>query len=167
MKKFLYLALTTAAFCCAGSVAAAEPAKLKLLSKPSLTLEIAERMAKACVERQRSEGGSPVYIAIYDEGANLIFFLKMDGAALGADHTAMLKAESSARFRVPSNEVSNWVKSNPGVGHIPGLLGVQGGLPIFSKSGAPLGGIGVSGAPAAVDETCAQAGLDAVAAYLE
>jgi uncharacterized protein GlcG (DUF336 family) len=46
------------------------------------------------------------------------------------------------------------------------LLGVRGGLPIVTGSGKPLGGIGVSGAPAEVDEKCAQAGIDAVAEEL-
>lgn len=165
MKNYFYLALATTVFY-TGLTVAAEPEQPRLLNKPGLTLEIAQRMAMACVDRQRKENGSPVYVAIYDEGANLIFFLKMDGAAL-VDATAMLKAEASARFRVPSNEISNWVKDNPGVGHVPGLLGIQGGLPIFSKSGAPLGGIGVSGAASAVDESCAQTGLDAVADYLQ
>jgi uncharacterized protein GlcG (DUF336 family) len=91
----------------------------------------------------------------------------MDGTSSGTGPTAMAKAESSARFRAPSAEIAGWVKSNPGVGHVPGLLGVRGGLPIFTASGKPLGGIGVSGAPAEVDEQCAQAGIDAVRQELQ
>ena len=106
MKNYFYLALATTVFY-TGLTVAAEPEQPRLLNKPGLTLEIAQRMAMACVDRQRKENGSPVYVAIY---ANLIFFLKMDVAAL-VDATAMLKAEASARFRVPSNEISNWVLS--------------------------------------------------------
>ena len=78
----------------------------------------------------------------------------------------MAKAESSARFRTPSAEIAKWVQSNPAVGHVPGLLGVRGGLPLRTSSGKPLGGIGVSGAPSEVDEECAQAGIDAIAPEL-
>ena len=134
----------------------------KLLAKPSLSFELAHTMAMACIDRQRRSQSSPVYVSIYDEGANPILLLKMDGAALGAGISAMNKAQSSARFPYSTNEVSQWVKDNASVAHIPGLLGVQGGLPIFSQSGVHLGGIGVSGAVSKEDESCAQVAIDAV-----
>jgi glc operon protein GlcG len=149
----------------AAPLASAEPA-LKLESRPVLTLAIAQKMALACVQHQRDNNGPPVDIAIYDDGATLVYFLRMDGTSAGTGPTAMAKAESSARFRFPSAEIGRWVQGNPGVGHVPGLLGVRGGLPIVTGSGKPLGGIGVSGAPSEVDEKCAQAGIDAVAAEL-
>lgn len=153
----------------AAPLRAAEPAAetlLKLEARPVLTLAIAQKMAIACVRHQRDNKGPPVDIAIYDDGASLVFFLRMDGTSAGTGPTAMAKAESSARFRVPSAEIGRWVQGNPAVGHVPGLLGVRGGLPIVTGSGLPLGGIGVSGAPSEVDEKCAQAGIDAVAAEL-
>jgi glucose/arabinose dehydrogenase len=139
---------------------------LKLKTRPVLTMALAQKMAMACVQRQRETSGPPVDIAIYDDGAKLIHFVSMDGTSSGTGPTAMAKAESSARFRYPSAEIGRWVQGNPGVGHVPGLLGVRGGLPISTGSGRPLGGIGVSGAPSEVDEQCAQAGIDAVAKEL-
>jgi glc operon protein GlcG len=151
--------------CLATSLALADtPAKLP--TEPVLTMELAHKMAMACVKFQRDSNGSPVDIAIYDDGAKLIYFLAMDGTSAGTGPTAMAKAESSARFRFPSAEIGRWVQGNPAVGHVPGLLGVRGGLPIKTASGKPLGGIGVSGSPAEVDEKCAQAGIDAIAADL-
>ena len=154
---------------CQGLVAEAiaEDDTLKLALRPTLTFDIAHKIAMTCIERQRKNNGSPIYIAIYDDAANLILFHKMDGATVGSDNTAMRKAESAARFRVPTREIASWVKGSPGVGHIPGLLGVTGGLPIFSNKGAHLGGVGVSGAPSDEDESCAQAGIDAVQPYLD
>jgi glc operon protein GlcG len=38
----------------------------------------------------------------------------------------------------------------------------EGGLPIKTASGEPIGSVGVSGASAEQDGACAQAGLDAV-----
>ena len=148
------------------SIAVAEP-RSKLLSKPELSMALAQKMAMACVSHQRDTNGPPVDIAIYDDGAKLIYFVAMDGTSSGTGPTAMAKAESAARFRFPSAEIGGWVKGNPAVGHVPGLLGVRGGLPIFTAGGKPLGGIGVSGAPAEVDEKCAQAAIDAVSAELQ
>lgn len=139
-----------------------ENQKFKLTSKPSLTFDIAHRMAMACIERQSKNNSSPVYVSIYDEGANPILFLKMDGAVLGAGVAAMRKAETSARLPFSSAEVGNWVKDNASVAHVPGLIGVRGGLPIMSKNGAHLGGIGVSGGAAEEDEKCAQTAIDTV-----
>jgi uncharacterized protein GlcG (DUF336 family) len=139
---------------------------MKLQTKPVLTMALAQKMAMACVKHQQETDGPPVDIAIYDDGARLIYFVAMDGTSSGTGPTAMAKGESSARFRYPSAEIGRWVQGNPGVGHVPGLLGVRGGLPIVTGNGRPLGGIGVSGAPSEIDEKCAQAGIDAVIAEL-
>ncbi len=161
LHQFLMLLLCGVA----ASNAVAESA-LKLQSKAVLTTALAQKMAMACVKHQRDTDGPPVAIAIYDDGAKLIYFVSMDGTSSGTGPTAMAKAESSARFRTPSAEIGGWVKSNPAVGHVRGLLGVRGGLPIFTASRKPLGGIGVSGAPSEVDEKCAQVGIDAIASEL-
>jgi len=144
----------------------AADAPLKLASKPALTMELAQKMAMACIQRQRESNGPDVDVAIYNDGAKLIYFVSMDRTSSGTGTTAMAKGESAARFRTPTGEIANWVKENPGVGHVPGLLGLRGGLPIFTASRKPLGGIGVSGAPPEMDEKCAQAGIDAIAAEL-
>lgn len=146
---------------------AEDPSSLKLQTQPVLPMALAKKMVEACVEHQRENNGSPVAVAIYDDSARLIYFVDMDGSASGSGDTAMGKAESSARFRTSAADIGGWVKGSPGVGHIRGLLGVQGGLPIFTDSGEPLGGIGVSGDTGEVDENCAQAGIDAVRAYLK
>jgi glc operon protein GlcG len=160
--KRLLLTLTASL---AASLTAAEP-PLKLDSRPVLTLAIAQKMAAACVQHQRENQGPPLAIAVYDDGAKLLYFLGMDGISSGTGPTAMRKGESAARFRVSTAQAGSWVQSNPGVGHVPGLLGIRGGLPIITAGGRPLGGIGVSGAPSEVDEKCAQVGIDAVAAEL-
>lgn len=146
-------------------LAAAEPAP-GLQTRPGLTLALAQKMAAACIKYQVDNKGPPMAIAIYDDGANLIYYVGMDGVSAGTGPTAMAKGESSARFRAPTGQIGGWVQGNPAVGHVPGLLGVRGGLPISTASGRPLGGIGVSGAPSEVDEKCAQVAIDAVAAEL-
>lgn len=144
---------------------AAEPA-LTLQTRPTLTLALAQKMAAACVKHQVENKSPPLAIAIFDDGANLIYYVRMDGVSAGTGPTAMAKGESSARFRMPTAQIGDRLQGNPAMGHVPGLLGVRGGLPIFTAGGQPLGGIGVSGAPSEVDEKCAQAAIDAVAAEL-
>jgi uncharacterized protein GlcG (DUF336 family) len=45
---------------------------------------------------------------------------------------------------------------------VPGIIAFAGGLPIMTEGKVHIGGIGVSGGTSDQDETCAQAGLDAV-----
>ncbi len=166
MEKGIH-ALVALLGCCAALSDASAETLARLGSKPQLSMELAQKMAMACVRHQRENNGPPVDIAIYDDGARLIHFVAMDGTSSGTGPTAMAKAESAARFRFPTAEMGGWVKGNPAVGHVPGLLGVRGGLPIFTADARALGGIGVSGAPADVDEKCAQAAIDAIGPELK
>ena len=45
---------------------------------------------------------------------------------------------------------------------VPGIVAFAGGLPIMTEGKMHIGGIGVSGGTSDQDETCAQAGLDAI-----
>jgi glc operon protein GlcG len=163
MRKNICLTLLATSF--ATTLGAAD-APLKLDTRPALTMAIAQKMAMACIQHQRANNAQAVDIAIYNDGAKLIYFVSMDGTGTGTGTTAMAKGEAAARFRTSTAEMQRWVEGSPGVGHVPGLLGIRGGLPIRTASGKPLGGIGVSGAPSEVDEQCAQAALDAVKAEL-
>ena len=167
MRTNIHALVLLLSSCSMASIAAAAEPPSKLLSKPQLSMALAQKMAMACVKHQHDNKGPPVDIAIYDDGAKLIYFVSMDDTSVGTGTTAMAKGESAARFRFSSAETGSWVKGNPAVGHVPGLLGVRGGLPIVTASGKSLGGIGVSGGPADMDEKCAQAGIDAVSAALK
>lgn len=46
---------------------------------------------------------------------------------------------------------------------VPGIVLLEGGLPIITKDGQHIGAIGISGANPELDGICAQAGLDAIA----
>lgn len=166
MKTKLFF-ITAISLCLANtSIVNAQEKKHSLIRKTVLSSGLAEAAALACIKRQVDNNSSKVAVAIYDASVNLMYFNKMDGAVEGATPSAMQKAKSSASFPFASGEMSNWVKNNPGVGHIEDFLGVQGALPIFAKDGTHLGAIGVSGAPAAEDESCAQAGIDAIKKHL-
>ena len=50
--------------------------------------------------------------------------------------------------------------------YVPGIVLLEGGLPIISKDGQHLGSIGISGANPQLDGLCAQAALDVIKDYL-
>jgi glc operon protein GlcG len=133
---------------------------------PTLSLDIARKMADGCVAKAQ-EMGWKMNISVVDSGANAILFNRMNGAFLGSSEIARHKAETSAKFPFPTRFVEElgYGKDHkggalPGFALVPGLVAFAGGLPIMAGS-VHLGGIGVSGGTADQDETCAQAGLDA------
>jgi uncharacterized protein GlcG (DUF336 family) len=136
-------------------------------------LALATKMADAC-EAKATQEGWKMNIAVVDDGADLVLFRRMDGAFLGSVQIAQLKAETSAKFPMPSRAFGEIAFGKdgqpgraPGLAFVPGMAAFPGGLPIKTAAGAHLGGIGVSGGTGDQDEACAQAGLDAVADQLK
>ena len=130
--------------------------------KMALTLDSAKKMAAACEARAKQEGWKMI-IAIMDDGGNLKHLSRMDGAFLGSLQIAQLKANTSASFPFSTRQVGEIAQQRvPGIAYVPGIVTFAGGLPIVTAKGEQLGSIGVSGASADQDETCAQAALDAV-----
>jgi glc operon protein GlcG len=155
MKKTL-LSLSLAALFATGTASALE-------TRPILTLEVAQKMSAACVEKARQEGWK-MNIAIMDAGGNLKHFQRMDDSFLKSIDIAMIKAETSAGFPFSTKMVEEIAATRvPGIAHIPGIATFEGGLPIKTAGGVHIGSIGVSGATAQQDGVCAQAALDAVA----
>jgi glc operon protein GlcG len=140
---------------------------LALDMTPTLSLDLAKKMAEGCLAKAQEQGWK-MNISIVDSGANPIVFNRMNGAYLGSGDIARHKAETSAKFPVPTRfmEELGYGKDHkggglPGIVQMPGIVAFAGGLPIMAGT-AHLGGIGVSGGTADEDEMCAQAGLDAV-----
>jgi len=80
------------------------PAAKALDKSPELSLEVAKKMAAAC-EAKSKEQNWKMNISVVDDGANEIFFEKMDGAYLGSRDIALHKAQTSARFPFPTRFV--------------------------------------------------------------
>ena len=167
MSKLTFAAATVLAFAIAGPAQALE-------QRPVLTLAMAKTIAEACEAKAKAAGWRPINIAIYDEGANLKYFHRMDGAFLGSVQVSQLKGETSARFPRSTREYAEIAFGkdgkpgrNPGIAHVPGIAAFPGGLPIMTAAGQQLGGIGISGATSDEDEQCAQAGIDAIADMLK
>jgi uncharacterized protein GlcG (DUF336 family) len=130
---------------------------------------LAQKMVAGC-QAKAAEKGWHMNIAVVDAGANLVAFLRMDGAPLGSVAAAQHKAETSAKWAYATRDWAEWSfgKDNkggdvPGLAFIPGVVTFAGGLPVKTVAGVHIGGIGVSGdTPPPIDEACAQAGLDSV-----
>jgi uncharacterized protein GlcG (DUF336 family) len=137
-------------------------------TKPTLTLDVAKKMAAACEAKAKQEKWL-MNIAVVDDGANLVYFEQMDGSFKGSGYISQRKAISSANFPFPTRTFGELAFGKegkpgvaPGIANVEGLITFAGGLPIMTANKVHIGGIGVSGATADQDEACAKAGLDAV-----
>src|SRR6266571_8207827 len=100
-----------------------------------------------------------VAIAILDWGGNLIESHAMEGAAMNAIDTALLKAKSALRWRRPTSETNKMVRSGENLA--PTFMRdfpQPGALPLI-LDGQVIGAMGVSSGDG---EKCAQAAIDAV-----
>jgi glc operon protein GlcG len=135
---------------------------------PTLSLDLAKKMAAGC-EAKAKEMGWKMNVAVVDSGANEVFFERMDGAYLGSVDIARRKAETSAHFPFPTRGIEQLAYGKdlkggivPGLAQVPGIIAFPGGLPVMTDDKVQIGAIGVSGGTGDQDETCAQAGIDAV-----
>lgn len=122
--------------------------------RPMLDYSTAATIRDACLA-WAGERKLTVAIAVFDESGKLLAYAHMDGAASAVGEFAQWKGRSAATVHVASAETANWGKGPPG------LATWEGGLPLFSAAGVPLGGVGVSGAESAEDLACGRAGIAA------
>jgi glc operon protein GlcG len=144
-------------------------AAMAIETKPTLTLDLAKKIAAGCEAKAKQENWK-MNIAVVNDGAKLVYFEHMDGAFLGSIAISQEKAITSADFPVPTRFLGELAFGKdgkpgevPGIANVPGVITFPGGLPIMTASKAQIGGVGASGGTADQDEECAKAGLDAAA----
>ena len=134
-----------------------------------LTPEAALKAAHAAMEKCRA-GGFQVSVAVVDRAGLPQVLLRDRFAGAHTVDVATNKAWSAASFRIPTAEIERASRPNgtmAGLRQVPRVTAIAGGLPI-EAGGSLVGAIGVSGAPGGeADETCAAAGVKAVAEDLE
>ncbi|HVY99076.1 MAG TPA: heme-binding protein [Dongiaceae bacterium] len=139
------------------------------VSSRRLTAQAATAAVQAAVDQARALGVA-INAAVVDAGGNLIAFLRDDGAFTASVAIAQDKARTAAGFAMPSRTLYDAIKGEPdvlnGIANRPGIAAFPGGLPIRDQ-GCLVGAIGVSGASAEQDETCAQAGIAALGLGLQ
>lgn len=153
----------------AGSVLAADPphAAAKpvsaVIAVPMLSSAGAAKvLAAAVTEANRHNWGSS--IAIVDAAGHLLAYQRTDGAPLGTIDVARRKAETSIKFKAPTEFLQKMVSQGGAAMLTLGdYVAVVGGYPI-TVNGEVVGAIGVSGGMAGEDEVVAKAGLAALGA---
>jgi uncharacterized protein GlcG (DUF336 family) len=128
------------------------------------TLDLAQELL-AGVRAEAERRGVAMGAAVVDAGGNLVAALRMDGAQLVALPLAIDKAWTAVALDAPTE---TWAASTAPGGSDWGMATALGGRLVVFAGGLPVrldgravGGIGVSGAAAAVDRACAAAGLTA------
>lgn len=105
--------------------------------------------------------GVPMNVAVFDEGANLKSFIRMDGAFLGSLDIAMGKARTAALFGFNTEALYDFCKpggTSPGFENTNGgLIVFAGGIPLRNATGELVGAVGVSGGSVEQDFGVAQA----------
>lgn len=153
IKRILAAALLIAAAFTAASAA-------ELTTKKALNLEVAKAVAAAAESHARANNWN-VIVTILDDGGNMLYMQRMDGAQIGSIAVSLLKAQSAINFKRPSKFFADGITANPGFAMLPGSIANEGGLPII-VDGQVIGSIGISGATSAQDGMVAQAGVDAL-----
>lgn len=127
-------------------------------------MSISQAQADATVEAATTAAltiGVPMNIAIFDEGANLKNFVRMDGAFLGSLDIAMGKARTAALFGFNTEALYEFCKpggTSPGFENTNGgLIVFAGGIPLRNPDGTLVGAVGISGGSVEQDFCVAQA----------
>jgi uncharacterized protein GlcG (DUF336 family) len=115
------------------------------------------RKAKA----KAQEIGVAVNIALLDTGGHLKSLQRMDDAFIGSIDIAIRKAKTAMLFRMPSEQLGEFLKPEVAAYGLEytngGLVGFAGGLPV-KQNGEIIGYIGVSGGAISQDAAIATAG---------
>jgi len=126
-----------------------------------ISLATAKRIARVCRDSAAAKGGS-MSLYILNNAGELVHMERMDGQVFRDIRTALLKAQTSLKTRVPTSVYEAQGRNNP-AGMPRNLMQYEyftesGGLPIV-VDGQMIGTIGVSGSTE--DEACAIEGLKA------
>src|SRR5205085_130089 len=127
-----------------------------------VTLERAQAAINAAVAESKKRGWK-LNVAVFDSGANLVAFARMDGAQLGSVQIAEHKARAAVKYRRETKAFESGVQE----GNLHYLLTLddviasRGGIPIVDN-GQMVGAIGCSGGTGSQDEVVCKAGADAV-----
>jgi len=122
---------------------------------PVLDYATARAISERCIARAR-EAGHPVAVAVFDQSGELLSFARGDASPAAAE-VARWKGRSAAVFRRSTLETGDW-----NLPTVPMIATIEGGVPLFTTDGVPVGGVGVSGAASEFDAACGTLGAEAV-----
>lgn len=163
MHKLSILAATLILSATAGA------AQAQVLAQRTIGLELANRLAAGAVQACADKGYA-VSATVVDRAGLVRAVQRADNAGPHTLAASEQKAFSSASARNTTQAMMETAQKNAGAANltdIPGFLLLGGGVPV--KAGDEvIGAVGVGGAPGGhLDEQCAVAAIDAVAALLK
>jgi glc operon protein GlcG len=102
---------------------------------------------------EATKRGWAMNIAVVDSGANLVAFLRMDGAQLASIPIAEHKARTAAKYRRPTKVFEEAVQKSDFkyLLSLDDVIASRGGIPL-SEDGKIIGAIGCSGGTGSQDE---------------
>jgi glc operon protein GlcG len=123
---------------------------------------IAAQRAEQLIQAAAAEAakkGWPMNIAVVDSGANLVAFLRMDGAQLASIPIAEHKARAAAKYRRPTKALEDAVQKFDlkYLMTLDDVIASRGGIPLI-EDGKIIGAIGCSGGTGSQDEVVCTAG---------
>ena len=137
-----------------------------LADKKALTLALAKRIA-AAAEEVANKNNWNMFIAIVDDGGNLMYLERMDESQLGSLDVSIAKARCALLFKRPTKALEDAVAGGRAVVMtLPNAVPVEGGLPLTAYEKI-VGAIGISGATSPQDGIVAKAGADELEKILQ
>jgi len=129
---------------------------------PPITAQRAQAAIQAAAA-EASKRGWALNIAVMDSGANLVAFLRMDGAQLGSIAISEHKARAAVKYRRPTKAFEDGVQKADlkYLMTLDDVIASRGGIPLV-ENGHIIGAIGCSGGTGSQDEVTCMAGADTV-----
>lgn len=118
----------------------------------------------ATARKAAEDLGTPMTIAVVDQGGYLVALERMDGCSFLSTEVAIGKAWTAAAVGVPTNLFAQLAAGDPGfivggsVAYNGKLMAVAGGAPVKDGAGV-VGAIGISGGTAEQDQEIADAAV--------
>jgi glc operon protein GlcG len=172
-SQFLTAVLIGAAMLVGGGLRAQQPAPPNLDAVPEkmpfsnpygppITAQRAQSLIQAAAA-EASKKGWAMNIAVVDSGANLVAFLRMDGAQLASIAIAEHKARAAAKYRRPTKALEDAVQKFDFkyLLTLDDVVASRGGIPLI-EDGKIIGAIGCSGGTGSQDEATCAAGAAGV-----
>ena len=129
-----------------------------LADKKALTIAVAKRIA-AAAEQEAAKNDWNIFIAIVDDGGNLMYLERMDDSQLASQEVSIAKARTALLFKRPTKALEDAVTGGRVVVMaLANAVPVEGGLPLMAY-GKIVGAIGISGVSSAQDGIIAKAGV--------
>lgn len=131
----------------------------------NITLQQAEAII-AAAKQKALDLKAKMNICVVDSGANLVAFVRVDGAWLGSVDIAIKKAKTAVFFQMDTSDLSPLVQPGEALFNIEhsnnGLITFPGGVVLKNEDDEVIGAIGVSGSTVDDDNKVALAGAQAL-----